>query len=91
MDFLDLEQIGILDLGAGGVVVLGVVALLKGWLFTRAHYEDVVAQRDKWEAAYWKEKEASTLQDKLNAELLETAGMMRQFLTRSSEHKEASE
>lgn len=40
------------DLGAGGLVVLAVLLLLTGRIVTRAVYEDMVRQRDKWEAAW---------------------------------------
>ena len=44
------------DLGAGGLVVLAVLLLLTGRIVTRAVYEDMTRQRDKWEAA-WKDSQ----------------------------------
>jgi len=81
-DVLDqLMTPGILgNLGAGGLLALFIITLLRGGLVTRRQYDDVMSQRDKWEAAYWKEKEASGLQDSQNSELLETARTMRHFI-----------
>lgn len=75
-----LNAVGILNVGAGGLVTLFVIAFLRGWIFTRAHYRDIVSQRDRWEEAYWKEKAASDLKDQQNLELLEAARTMRHFI-----------
>jgi hypothetical protein len=80
--FQGLQEITILNLGSGGLVVLVILGFLRGWIFTRAHYNDIVASRDRWEAAYWKEKETSALQDRQNAELLETARILKSFVER---------
>lgn len=68
------------NIGAGGLLALFVVALLRGGLVTRAQYNDVLSQRDKWETAYWREKEAGQLQDTQNVELMETARTMKHFI-----------
>jgi hypothetical protein len=78
--FEQLGQVGILNVGAGGLVALVIVGFLRGWLFTRAHYNDLREQRDRWEAAYWKEKEAGTLSERQNQELLEVARTMTHFM-----------
>jgi hypothetical protein len=78
--FEQISQVSVLNLGAGGLVALFIVGFLRGWIFTRAHYNDIVAQRDRWENAYWKEKEASTLQDRQKQELLEVARSMKSFM-----------
>jgi hypothetical protein len=53
---LELEKIPWADLGASGLVVLAVLLLLTGRIVTRASYQDVVEQRDKWEQA-WKDSQ----------------------------------
>lgn len=78
-----LDGLGILDFGnisGYGIGVMCFLALLRGWIFTRAHYNDITSQRDKWEAAFWKSQEASALKDAQNIELLETARNMKHFM-----------
>jgi hypothetical protein len=76
--WLDTLPLG--SLSESGVILLFVIGFLRGWIFTRAHYNDLKEQRDKWEEAYWKEKEAAGLQDKQADELLETARTMKHFI-----------
>jgi hypothetical protein len=68
------------NIGAGALLALFVIAILRGALVTRTQYNDLKDQRDRWESAYWKEKEASSLQDRQNDELMETARTMRHFM-----------
>lgn len=75
-----ISNTGILNVGAGGLVALFILALMRGTLVPRKHVQDLIDQRDKWEEAYWKEKEAGGLQDKQNVELLETARTMKHFI-----------
>lgn len=75
-----VASVGILNVGAGGLVALFIIALMRGALVPRKHVQDLIDQRDKWESAYWKEKEAGGLQDKQNVELLETARTMKHFI-----------
>jgi Fe-S cluster biosynthesis and repair protein YggX len=63
------------DLGAGGLVVLAVLLLLTGRIVTRAVYEDMVRQRDKWETAWQASQRALAERDALidaNTEAMRT-------------------
>lgn len=78
-----LAEWGILDLGnisGYGIGVMCFIAVISGRLLTRAHYNDVVAQRDKYEAAFFKQQEANLLKDQQNSQLLETAHAMKSFM-----------
>lgn len=48
------QDYGLLDLiqsgGVVGILVFIVIALLRGWVFTRNAYMDVVRERDGWRA-----------------------------------------
>jgi hypothetical protein len=68
------------NIGAGALLALFIIAILRGGLVTRTQYNDLKDQRDRWESAYWKEKEASALQDRQNDELMETARTMKYFM-----------
>lgn len=46
------------NIGAGGLVTFAVLLLLTGRIVTRAVYNDMVAQRDKWETA-WKDSQST--------------------------------
>jgi hypothetical protein len=74
-----INIVGLLNVGAGGLVTLFIIAFLRGWIFTRAHYNDIVEQRDRWEAAYWKEKEINTLKEQQNTEMVEVARVIKRF------------
>lgn len=56
------------------------LAVLKGWLLTRAHYNDVVAQRDKFEEAFWRSEEAGRIKDQQVTELLEIGRATKHFM-----------
>jgi hypothetical protein len=75
-----LGNISIIDIVNGGVYIYVFVAFMRGWILTRAHYEDIISQRDRWEAAYWKEKEVSALKDQQNAALTEAAVALKEFV-----------
>lgn len=51
------------NLGAGGLVVLAVLMLLSGRIVPRSVYQDMVAQRDKWEAAWRDSQQALATKD----------------------------
>jgi hypothetical protein len=63
------------DLGPTGLVALFVLLLFTGRVVTRAVYQDMVAQRDKWESAWQASQQALAERDALidaNTEALKT-------------------
>jgi hypothetical protein len=63
------------NVGAGGLVTFAVLLLLTGRIVTRAVYQDMVAQRDKWEAAWRDSQQALAAKDialDTNTEALKT-------------------
>lgn len=70
-----LDQIGL-----GGLVVLGVVSIIRGWLSPRTVTEDLRGERDSWKQAYMESEKARNVLMSQNGELLEFARTANQIL-----------
>jgi hypothetical protein len=64
----------------GGLVLLAIVSVFRGWLVTRREADSYRTDRDAWKTAYEKERDARKEQGDQLVELLETAKATEQLL-----------
>jgi hypothetical protein len=61
-------------LGLSGVFAIGIVALFRGWVIVKPVYEAVVAERNYWRDAFFKEQAAHAETTSQNGQLLSSSG-----------------
>lgn len=66
-----LEGVPIGDIGLGGLVVMFVLAILRGWLIPQATHDRMLADRDQWREAAQKNSATIAEQTKQITELME--------------------
>lgn len=69
------------DAGAVALLVLVVLFILTGKLVPRRTHEDVIADRDKWQQAYFESERARGLEHEQTGELLQMARLGGDLLT----------
>ena len=66
-----LEGVPIGDIGLGGLVVMFVLAILRGWLIPQAMFDRMLADRDQWREAAQTNSATIAEQSKQITELME--------------------
>lgn len=69
------------DAGAVALLTLVVLFILTGRLIPRRTHEDVIADRDKWQQAYFESEKARGLEHEQTGELLQMARLGGDLLT----------
>lgn len=68
-----LEGVPIGDIGLGGLVVMFVLAILRGWLIPQATHDRMLADRDQWREAAQKNSATIAEQTRQITELMEAS------------------